>query len=193
MANQRCLTKNIHRRELNWTVPVMVVERGFPRFANNQRLSQKIVMIDAEVGQVLPSISYYSNIYWVKIIIRNLNWHICMQGTKVQGVILDKNIEAVEGYAENVRNILHQQCGCRKTPNQHRLIDNDYTWFLYAQTSIKQIASEPISIRDQKYDFVPLAKIQHHASSNESIGTEFAKVKLFSCLLPFISEQINYL
>lgn len=121
----------------------MVVERGFPRFANNQRLSQKIVMIDAE-------------------------------GTKVQGVILDKNIEALKDTLKMYETYCISNAVVWKTPNQHRLIDNDYTWFLYAQTSIKQIASEPISIRDQKYDFVPLAKIQHHASSNESIDVLFA-------------------
>ncbi|KAH7867551.1 hypothetical protein Vadar_034805 [Vaccinium darrowii] len=45
------------------------------------------------------------------------------------------------------------------TPTDHRVIDNDFQWLLYARTPIEETVVEALSIRALKYNFIPLGQL----------------------------------
>lgn len=66
---------------------------------------------------------------------------------------------------------------------QHRVIDNDHEWVLYARTPIEEVAVKALSITALKYNFVPLAGLTKYTKSREGIGINFTSHQPYIYLL----------
>lgn len=65
-----------------------------------------------------------------------------------------------------------------KTPAQHRVIDNDHQWVLYARTQIEEVEVKALTIEALKYNFVPLADLTKYTKSREGIGINFTSYQV---------------
>lgn len=112
-----------------------------------------------------------------------------MQGTKVQGTIFGQDMNVLKDTLKMYKTYSISNAVVQPTPPEHRVIDNDYQWLLYARTPIEEIVVETLCIRALKYDFVPLAQISNHANSGTGIGIcsdLFQILKVYALFLIFI-------
>lgn len=69
------------------------------------------------------------------------------------------------------------------TPAQHRVVNNDHQWVLYARTLIEEVEVKALTFQALKYNFVPLADLPKYTNSREGIGTNLTNQQLYIYLL----------
>ncbi|KAH7840808.1 hypothetical protein Vadar_021917 [Vaccinium darrowii] len=100
------------------------------------------------------------------------------EGTKVQGTIFGKDISVLKDTLKIYQTYSASNAVVQPTPPEHRVINNDHQWLLYARTPIEENHVPELSIRALQYGFVPLTELQKYANQPDAIDVLFAVLRV---------------
>ncbi|KAH7836413.1 hypothetical protein Vadar_000954 [Vaccinium darrowii] len=96
------------------------------------------------------------------------------QGTVVQATIFGSDI-AILAYTLHIyRMYCMSNATVQPVPLQHKIIENEYQWILYARTPIEETPVDGLNIRSLTYNFTPFENLVDQTQAREIVDAIFA-------------------
>ncbi|KAH7836441.1 hypothetical protein Vadar_001250 [Vaccinium darrowii] len=118
------------------------------------------------------------------------------EGTRIQAVIFENDIDTL---GETLK-IYHTYCIRNATvqdiPTRHKIIESPNQWILSERTPIEEATVEDLSVRNLKYNFMPLGDIANYYQTADSIDVLFAIIDVgqhrkVTCLNHELTQCMN--